>query len=159
MLRATPKARTVPAQRTRLSTPAHPQKNRASLPPFRGKVRMGVQCPTTVCGARLRAALKANCGSRPAGGLLSLACPRESNQREGHPGRSPRKHRAVPCAPRPTGALRNSHCPIWGNAQTVLAKAPRWGWVLGELQRDFRIYTGKNKPKPNPRCQASRRLG
>ena len=49
-------------------------------------------------------ALRGTCTSLcPAGGLLSLVCPRESNQREGHLGRSPRKRRAVPCAPRPTG--------------------------------------------------------
>src|SRR5205814_9022480 len=48
---------------------------------------------------------KLTCGSRTAVGVLSLACPRESTQREGHPGRCaapPYKTSVegpVPCAP------------------------------------------------------------
>src|SRR5439155_12581552 len=50
--------------------------------------------------------INCNCGSRTAVGVLSLACPRESTQREGHPGRGAapllflRRKGAVPCAPR-----------------------------------------------------------
>src|SRR5438552_3557278 len=40
-------------------------------------------------GANQSTLINCNCGSRTAVGLLSLACPRESTQREGHPGRGP----------------------------------------------------------------------
>src|SRR5436853_53338 len=44
-----------------------------------------------IVGSRLRREsvdlTKLTCGSRTAVGVLSLACPRESTQREGHPGR------------------------------------------------------------------------
>jgi hypothetical protein len=40
------------------------------------------------------------------GGLLSLVCPRESNQREGHPDGLPATR--VPCAPRPFARAPNS---------------------------------------------------
>src|SRR5205814_8668746 len=46
---------------------------------------------------------KCNCGSRTAVGVLSLACPRESTQREGHPGRG--------AAQSQRGTLRSSPTP------------------------------------------------
>jgi hypothetical protein len=72
----------------------------------------------------LRSAALAHPCASPAGYFLVVT---RKYPKKRSPDRSPRKHRAVPCAPRPTGALRNSHCRLCGNAQTVLAHFPRWG--------------------------------
>ena len=89
----------------------------------------------------LRAVLTATSGSRTAGGILSLAWPRESIQREGHPGRTPRKNSAVPSAPHAAGRCA-TRAIAYGATRSDSARltAPGCAPVLGELQR------GKTEP-------------
>jgi len=85
-----------------------------------------------------------SCGSRAAGGLLFFACAKKSNQKvcpkraslrgpdirislyiKAHPVARRTERRAVPCVPRLSRALRNSHeSKITIRAQTVLAHIP-----------------------------------
>jgi hypothetical protein len=74
---------------------------------------------------RLRRCGKANSGFRAASGLLFFACAKKSNQKKTHPIARRAERRAVPCAPRLSRALRNSHeSKIAIRAQTVLAHNP-----------------------------------
>jgi len=80
-----------------------------------------------------------NCGSRPAGEMLS--CRDKKASKETLPGRSPRERRAVPCAPRSTRGLADSASLRCGQRAVPTAPRktggpdPRRPPVLGELLR------------------------
>ena len=69
----------------------------------------------------LRALNCNDCGSRPAGEVLS--CRDKNVPKETLPGRSPRKRRAVPCAPRSARGLADSASLRCG--QRAVPTAPR----------------------------------
>ena len=78
----------------------------------------------TTCFSRIACgdAEPLRCGSRAAGELLFFACAKKSNQKKAHPIARRAERRAVPCAPRLSRALRNSHeSKTTIRAQTVLA--------------------------------------
>ena len=98
---------------------------------------------------RYRAARKANCGSRPAGGLLSLVCPRESNQREGHPVARRAKNARSPVLLAPPGRCATRHALYEAWLKQCSRKSPGGAAVLGELGRGRKPYqTIPNHTKP-----------
>ena len=80
-----------------------------------------------------------DCGSRPAGEILS--CRDKKVFKETLPGRSPRKRRAVPCAPQAARGLADSASMRCGQRAVPTAPRkisgpdPRRPPVLGELRR------------------------
>jgi hypothetical protein len=143
---------------------------------MRGRHSGGSRNPGFQSSRALRANPNANCGSRTgrsrhpasrdtctslyiAGGFLSLACPRERNQRSGPnahpsagqtfvhpctsrgpPGRSPRRIRAVPCAPRAPQRAPNSPSAGQRAAGSNSRRATALGRpaVLGSLGRGLK---------------------
>src|SRR5438105_11337430 len=67
--------------------------------------------------------INSNCGSRTAVGVLSLACPRESRQREGHPG----WRKTLACAPRVWGPRRATVRPCTVSRERASKPAPLTG--------------------------------
>ena len=80
-----------------------------------------------------------DCGSRPAGEVLS--CRDKKVPKETLPGRSPRKKRAVPCAPQATrgvgrsASLRCGQRAVPTAPRKISGPDPRRPAVLGELRR------------------------